>query len=118
MKKKFSVCLLAVLTAIVCLAFAACSKLPANVKEANAKMEKAGYSSNVTTWRYFGYVEGANIENDSGEKLSVLYFEKADYAEQAYEDLKQTKETETITVKQEGKCVYFGTANAISEFEK
>ena len=105
----------AVLAAVSCLGFAACT--PSSVEKAEEKMKKEGYV--VLAYEdqeAEGLVGGFNATKTEGildiENITALLFESSKDAKKFVEELNDTSK-----IIQDGKWVYWGTEDAIEDFE-
>ena len=96
------------------LSFAAC--VPSNMDKAETKMKKEGYTVIAyTDDEAEGLVGGFNatkFENFTTDSLFALLFESSKDAKEFYKDMKDKS-----SAIQEGKWVYWGTEDAIEDFE-
>ena len=109
--KKF---LCAVLAAIACVGCVAC--VPSNMEKAEKKMKKEGYTVIAyTDEEAEGLVGGFNatkMDEWELDNLTALLFESRKEAKDFYNDMNNKG-----NAIQEGKWVYWGTEDAIEDFE-
>jgi len=109
--KKF---LCGLLAAVATLSLVAC--VPSNMEKAEKRMKKEGYTVIAyTDDEAEGLIGGFNAtksENFSVDNLTALLFESSKEAKAFYKDMKN--KSQAI---QEGKWVYWGTEDAIEDFE-
>lgn len=103
------------------------SCVPGTSAKAKEKLEKKEYTvvevtgtAATTAWKLLG-VDGVTASitaTKSGELVKALYFEKAADAKAAMEKVeKQAKdESKDSSIKRSGKVVYFGTEQAMKDF--
>ena len=115
--KKFarilSICILSVLVTVM---LVAC--VPSNAEKATRKMKEEGYK--VVSYSV-AFIDGAeegitatDLEMFSGDTLTAIWFESTADAKEFY---KNFEESDSELIKRSGKCVYYGTADAIEDFE-
>ena len=106
--------LLAGLVAAVCFCMVAC--VPTNMDNAEKKMKKEGYTViSYTDVEAEGLIGGFNATKMDGldlDNITALLFDSIKEAKAYYKDL-----ADTSNVIQEGKWVYWGTEDAIEDFE-
>ena len=114
MKKTFKIIATTALSVLACATLFAC--VPSNIEKAEKKMKKEGYKITELPETFLspdgfenGFVAtkiGSFTEKDG---LTVILFDDKDSAKKYYEDLNQGV--------QKGKWVYYGTEDAIEDFE-
>ena len=107
--------LCAVLAAVACLGMAAC--VPSNMDKAEEKMKKEGYTVIAYTDEEAEGLVGAftatkmegilNVDN-----VTALLFESSKAAKEFYKDMENKG-----SAIQDGKWIYWGTEDAIEDFE-
>ena len=107
--------LCAVLAAVACLGMAAC--VPSNMEKAEKKMKEEGYTVIAyTDEEAEGLVGGFNATKAEGllniDNLTALLFSSSKEAKNYYENLDNKG-----SALQDGKWVYWGTEDAIEDFE-
>ncbi|MBE5743337.1 MAG: hypothetical protein E7358_01305 [Clostridiales bacterium] len=110
--KALTTCVVLLLTMVL---FVAC--VPNNAESATKKMKEEGYSVISAPINAEGIVEGilaTDIEGFEMESLTAVWFETVEDAKKFMENF---EEDENELIKRNGKCVYFGTADAIEDFE-
>lgn len=128
MKKFTKVLAIVLVVAMSVVMLAACT--PASAEKADDKMTDKGYSAISST--ALGVASGEKVESSaaygkdfsvslSGIKgewvVAVWYVESAD-AKTEYEDIKaEYEEKEGMSFGKSGKCVYYGTKQAVKDFK-
>ncbi|MBQ3234706.1 MAG: hypothetical protein IJA97_00935 [Clostridia bacterium] len=115
--KKITKILSALLLSVMAV-FVLTACVPSNAEKAKTKMKEDGYT--VAAYSVFlidGAEEGITATDyDDGklESVTAIWFESVDDAKEYYSNF---EESDSELVKRSGKCVYFGTADAIEDFE-
>lgn len=122
-----SVAMLVVMTALV---MTAC--VPSNAEKAKAKLEKAGYEVAVYTdadetgTEMLGYVHEDAVEmlmaGKDDNSVAVVWFKNKDAAKEIYDKTCKELENEVaegvdVVIKIKGKVVYYGTKQAVKDFD-
>ena len=108
--KKF---LCAALMAVICIGLVAC--VPMNLDRAKKKMKEEGYTVSSYTVDNVDGLEGGFVALKAGlipDTIYALYFESIKEAKDYYEDLSD----QSVAI-QKGRWVYWGTEEAIDDFE-
>ena len=106
--------LCAILAFVSILCFAAC--VPSNMENAEKKMKKEGYTVIAYTddeaEGLVGGFKATKFEDFTTDSIFALFFESSKDAKEFYKNMKDKS-----TAIQEGKGVYWGTEDAIEDFE-
>ena len=132
MKKVLSVVCLLALTVCCLFAFVSCGAPNSNPDEAKAALEKNGLNATKDTIAQPLVLKGLGVDDvdcvvsaigkidDKYAYVYIVYFEEADDAEEAWDNVKEyaekqkgeAEDSEWVCDKS-GKMIYFGTKNAI-----
>ncbi len=111
--KALTTCIVLMLTMVI---LVAC--VPNNAESAIKKMKEEGYSATSYTVSFIdGAVEGFTATDIDGfdiDTITAIWFESIEDAKEFEEKF---NEDDNELVKRRGKCVYYGTEDAIEDFE-
>lgn len=121
--KKTNIKILISVVAVLMCAVMLIACVPQSVEKAQKKMEEAGYVvvSSSDDDKEEGVVgsfiatKTTNIINI--DVVTAVWYSSTKEAKEAYEEYKGEEEDEDTVVKRSGKCVYFGTEQAVKDFE-
>lgn len=132
MKKMIKLIALALVLTLSVVMLASCNVPNANPEKAIEALEKKGYKATEDKYVLPAIFAGLGIKNvavvitgtdiidDKTEHVTIVYFEDADSAEAAWNDLKEYAEKEDKdekdtdwTIDRSGKMIYWGTKAAI-----
>ncbi len=115
---------LAGLSVITSVSFVACKGVPADIKEAEERLEKAGYMVDVFEDDFNGYkITVLEAENDDDQFMEAYLFESEKAAKEFYKEFediivvgKEFAYERVDVFEQEDKWVYWGSEDIVNAF--